>query len=202
MSCNHLGAAVGLAAAGALLGGTLGADTRASRQDAAELRRKITTITRYAAARATAPRRTTITERELNAYLAYDAKPELPAGVVDPQVTMLGTGRLSGRAVVDLDAVRREKNPTSLLDPVSYLTGRLPLTVTGVLATSTGVGRFTLESATIGGVPVPKALLQQIVSHYSRAPERPNGVSLDDPFPLPARIREIQVERGRAVIVQ
>ena len=103
---------------------------------------------------------------------------------------------------MDLDAVRRERKATSLLDPVTYLTGRLPVTATGVLKTSNGVGRFQLESASVSSVPIPKLLLQEIVSYYSRTPENPSGISLDDPFALPARIREIQVERGQAVIVQ
>ena len=42
---------------------------------------------------------------------------------------------------------------------------------------------------------MPKFVLQEIVSHYSRTPEKPAGIGLDDPFALPARIREIQVER-------
>ena len=54
----------------------------------------------------------------------------------------------------------------------------------------------------MGGVPIPKLFLQEIVSYYSRSAEKPAGISLDDPFPLPARIREIQVERGQAIIVQ
>jgi hypothetical protein len=45
-------------------------------------------------------------------------------------------------------------------------------------------------------------LLQEIISYYSRSKENPSGLSLDDPFALPARIREIQVERGQAIIVQ
>jgi hypothetical protein len=45
-------------------------------------------------------------------------------------------------------------------------------------------------------------ILQEIVSYYSRTAENPSGISLDDPFALPARIREIQVERGQAIIVQ
>jgi hypothetical protein len=98
--------------------------------------------------------------------------------------------------------VRKQKNPTSLLDPMNYLMGRLPVTAVGVLKTSDGVGRFQLESASVSSIPVPKILLQEIVSYYSRTPENPSGISLDDPFSLPARIREIQVERGQAIIVQ
>jgi hypothetical protein len=59
-----------------------------------------------------------------------------------------------------------------------------------------------LESASAGSIPIPKMLLQEIISHYSRTAENPAGLSLDDPFPLPSRIREIQVERGQAIIVQ
>jgi hypothetical protein len=51
-------------------------------------------------------------------------------------------------------------------------------------------------------VPVPKLLLQEIVAYYSKSPSKPGGISLDDQFVLPARIREIQVERGQAIIVQ
>jgi hypothetical protein len=148
------------------------------------------------------PLRTTITENEVNSYLVFDGREQLPTGVVDPSVAILGTGRVSGRAVVDLDAVRKAKATASLFDPTNYLTGRLPVTATGVLSTSNGTGRFQLESATVGGVPVPKLLLQEIVSYYSRTPEKPAGIGIDDPFALPARIREIQVERGQAIIVQ
>jgi hypothetical protein len=191
-----------IAAALCLIGAVPQADTRASKRDAELLRQKVATITAFSERKARQTLRTTITENEVNSYLVFDARDQLPAGVVDPSVTILGTGRVSGRAVVDLDAVRRAKATPSLLDPTNYLTGRLPVTAVGVLTTSHGVGRFQLESATVGGVPVPKLLLQEIVSYYSRTPDKPAGIGIDDPFALPARIREIQVERGQAIIVQ
>lgn len=178
------------------------ADVRASRRDADQLRQKVATINALGERPTKQAHRTTVTENEVNAYLVYDAREQLPTGVVEPAVNILGTGRLSARAVVDLDAVRRQKNPTSLLDPMNYLAGRLPVTATGVLRTSNGMGRFQLESASVSGVPIPKLLLQEIVSYYSRTPDKPSGISLDDAFALPARIREIQVERGQAIIVQ
>ena len=146
------------------------------------------------------PHKTTVTENELNAFLAFDAKDQIPVGVVEPAITIMGTGRVSGRAVVDLDAVRKQKT-RSLLDPMSFATGRLPVTAIGVLTTSDGVGRFELESAALGPVPIPKVILQEIVSYYSRTPEHPAGIGLDAPFALPARIREIQVEAGRAIVI-
>ena len=180
----------------------LSADIRASKRDADVLKQKVAVIQSFADKPTRQANRTTVTENEVNAYLAFDAQPQLPAGVVDPAVTILGTGRVSGRAVVDLDAVRRAKASQSWFDPTNYLTGRLPVVATGRLTTTNGVGRFALESASVGGVPVPKLLLQEIVSYYSRTAENPTGINIDDPFALPARIREIQVERGHAIIVQ
>jgi hypothetical protein len=175
----------------------------AANQRAVELwRQKLAAITEQGEHPSKQGRRTTVTQSDLNAYLAYDAPAQLPAGVVEPSVTIVGTGRVSARAVVDLDAVRKAKSSASLLDPVSYLTGRLPVTAVGVLKTNNGVGQLFVEGTTVGGVPVPKLLLQEIVSHYSKTPDKPAGIGLDDPFALPARIREIQVERGQAIIVQ
>jgi hypothetical protein len=108
---------------------------------------------------------------------------------------------VSARAMVDLDAVRKQK-PRGLLDPLNYATGRLVVTATGVLTTSNGIGMIELQSAALGALPIPKVILQEIVSYYSRTPQRPAGIDLDAPFALPARIREIQVQTGRAVVVQ
>ena len=179
----------------------LGAGIGPSRADAVSLRRKVTSISEFSARPTRQPRRTTVTENEVNAYLTYDALDQLPTGVVEPAITIVGPGRVIGRAVVDLDAVRTQK-PRTLLDPMNLATGRLPVTATGRLTTSNGVGRFDLESASLGPVPIPKVILQEIVSYYSRTPENPAGIDIDAPFALPARIREIQVEPGRAVVIQ
>lgn len=177
-------------------------DVRATKRDAALAKQKIALITAHGEKPTRAPRRTIVTEREVNSYLVYEAREQLPVGVVEPSITAVGPSRLSGRAVVDLDAVRKQKAPTSLLDPMNYLMGRLAVTAVGTLKTANGVGRFALESARIGSLPIPKILLQEIVSYYSRTAEKPAGIGLDDPFELPARIREIQVQRGQAIIVQ
>jgi hypothetical protein len=182
---------------------SLGAQARATKRDADLLKQKVAAIQQRANAQPSKePHRTTVTEGEVNSYLAFDAKEQIPVGVVSPSMTILGTGRISGRAVVDLDVVRKSKNPTSLLDPMNYLTGRLPVTATGVLTTSNGVGHFALESASVSSVPIPKFFLQEIISYYSRTADKPGGIGLDDPFALPARIREIHVQKGQAIIVQ
>ena len=138
----------------------------------------------------------------MNSYLVYEARDQIPAGVVDPSIAILGPGRVSGRAIVDLDAVRKQKNPTSLLDPMNYLMGRLPVTATGVLQDEQRRRPVRARVGERRRRADAEDLLQEIVSYYSRTPEKPAGISLDDPFALPARIREIQVERGQAIIVQ
>lgn len=193
--------AVGRAVVLALLS-TVALCAAANRRDAESLKQKVALINAQAEKPARQGRRTVVTESEVNSYLVYDAHDQIPAGVVEPAVTILGAGRLSGRAVVDLDAVRKAKNATSFWDPMSYLTGRLPVTATGVLKTHAGTAQFILETAAIAGVPIPKLVLQEIVSYYSRSASTPGGIGLDDPFALPSRIREIQVERGQAIIVQ
>ena len=180
----------------------LRADVRATKRDAAALKQKVAAINAQADKPSKVARRTVVTESEVNSYLVYDAREQIPVGIVEPSIAVLGPGRLSARAIVDLDAVRRQKAPTSLLDPMNYLMGRLAVTAVGTLKTANGIGHFELESSSVGSVPIPKILLQEIVGYYSRTPEKPAGIGLDDPFALPARIREIQVERGQAIIVQ
>jgi len=187
-----------------VLSASAGAQARLTKQEADRFDAKLGQIVQYGQAvprQKAAPRAIEITDAELNAYFRYHAKDDIPVGIVDPTINALGDGRVAGRAIVDLDAVRKQKQ-RGWTDPLGYLTGRLPVTATGRLATKDGIGRFTLESAEISGVTVPKALLQELLSYYSRTPENPAGINMDDPFELPARIREIRVGRARATIVQ
>jgi hypothetical protein len=178
------------------------AQVKPSKRDALTMKEKVAAIAAHGEGATKQGRRTTLTENEVNSYLMFELGGDLPTGVVQPSVSALGAGQVSGRAVVDLDAVRKANNSTGLFDLRSYLTGQLPVTAVGILRTSNGVGRFELQSATVGVVPVPKVLLQEIVAYYSKSPSNPGGISLDDEFVLPARIREIQVERGQAIVVQ
>jgi hypothetical protein len=144
---------------------------------------------------------TVVSDAEVNAYLRYHAQAEIPVGIVEPVLNAHADGLVSGRAIVDLDAVRKQKK-RGWLDPMGYLSGRLPLLARGRLTTQNGVGRFVLESAELSGVTVPKTLVQELLSFYSRTPEDPDGINMDDPFELPSQIREIRVAPGVATIVQ
>ncbi len=144
---------------------------------------------------------TVVNDVELNSYLRFNAQNQVPVGIVEPTLNAHADGIVSGRAIVDLDAVRKQRE-RGWLDPMGYLTGRLPLTARGRLTTENGVGRFVLETAEISGVSVPKTLVQELLSFYSRTAEDPDGINMDDPFELPSQIREIRVAPGTATIVQ
>ena len=177
---------------------------RVNKQDADRFESKLVRIVEFGNAprsRAASSLTTPVSDVEVTSYLRYNAKDQVPVGIVEPTLNALGDGRVSGRAIVDLDAVRKQKQ-RGWLDPLGYLTGSLPLTASGTLTTRDGVGQFHLEAAEIAGVTIPKVVLQELLTYYSRTPENPNGINMDDPFELPARIREIRVKRGEAVVIQ
>ena len=182
-----------------LLGASIG---DVSREQAQVFQQKLQRIRELGQKKSDKPRETPITQDEVNSYLRFSAGDQIPVGVTEPTIVIQSEGRLSGRAVVDLDAIRRQKGTGSWLDPTSYLTGSLPVTATGVLRTDNGRGQFTLERAAVSAIPIPKSFLQEIVSYYSRSDDYPNGINIDDPFALPAEIRRIDVAPARAVIVQ
>jgi hypothetical protein len=173
-----------------------------TREQAASFQKKLEQILLNSESRSDRARETAVTEGEVNSYLRFSAGDQVPVGVTEPSIAIAGQGRLNGRAIVDLDVVRRKRSSGGLFDPMSYLTGRLPITAVGVLETHDGRGKFTLETAAISGVPIPKGFLQEIVAYYSRSADFPNGINIDDPFDLPAEIRKIEVQPGRATIVQ
>jgi hypothetical protein len=178
------------------------AEVQRTRADADQLLRKIALIATHGLSAQKKSLRTPVTESELNSFLEFHARSEIPAGVLEPVVTIEEAGRLRGRALVDLDEVKKAQAGAGGFGVLSMLSGRVPVEAVGTLNATNGVAQFHLEQAIVSGVPVPKALLQQVVSYYSRTPENPEGIDLEAPFPLPANIRQIETLRGQAIIVQ
>lgn len=150
--------------------------------------------------------RTQLTEDEVNSWFLYRKdrwQQVLPTGVAQPQVTIVGEGQVAAQAMVNLDAVaKRRRAQGGLFDPLSLVGGTVPVSVRGVLHTRAGQARFEVQSADISGIPVPVTVLQELVSYYSRTPERPEGLRLDESFMLPSGIRQVEIGRGQAVVVQ
>ena len=175
-----------------------------ARRDADGLEKKLHLITERGAKKpgpTAKPLRTPISEREVNSYFKFQGKEHLPAGVLDPVVVIADTVRHEARALVDL-AAGRKANERTWPVLLSWVSGTLEVRASGKLRTNNGQGVFELEQASLGGVPIPKSLLQTIVTHYSVTADSPNGFNLDAPFALPQQIRQVELQRGSAVIVQ
>src|SRR5262245_53693593 len=175
-----------------------------TKQDSESLQRKLAAIEARGGqppTNGTKPLRTSLSEREVNAYFKYEGKTHLPTGVVDPQITIAENGQVEAKAVVDMDAVRKAQS-NMLLDLIAAFTGSVEVRAAGRLQTADGKGTLAIDRTTVGGLPVPKSMLQSIVSHYSKSPDLPDGFNLDKPFDLPASIRSVETQRGNAVIIQ
>jgi hypothetical protein len=173
-----------------------------SREQGDTFARKVDEINQNASAKLVTPKRTAISEPEVNSYLAFNIKDKIPRGLADPHIRLLGNGQLAGRVLVDMDDFKRGRSSGGMLDPLSYISGQVPVTARGVLSTRDGKGQFQLTAAEMNGYPLPKPLVQELVRYFSRTANNPTGFNIDEPFNLPAKIHEITVNPAESVVVQ
>jgi hypothetical protein len=202
MTPREIGGSVFLGLLVLSLSGWNAAAAQLSRGDGDRLQRKIEEITKNGGTQPVGAKKTPVSEDEINSYLAFNAKESLPRGLTAPEITILGSSRLAGRVLVDIDEFKRHRSSRGFMDPLNYISGQVPVTGRGVLRTRGGKGRFQVESAAILGVPLPLSVVQELVIFFSRTPENPRGVNIDAPFQLPAKIREVVINHGEAVVVQ
>lgn len=191
-----LGAVIGLTMVGALA-----ARQDFTRADGDRMAQKLAAIEARAAAQgrgSAAAMQTSFTDREVNAYFRYNAKDQLPPGVLDPQVTIQSESRIDARAMVDLDSVRKSQQSWM----AGLLHGSVEVRLSGSLVVANGKGTVQILSATFGGIPIPTSLLQDVVNDYSKTPATPNGFQIDKPFDLPDNIREVRLKPGAVTIIQ
>ncbi|HEY3305788.1 MAG TPA: hypothetical protein VGL70_19855 [Candidatus Binatia bacterium] len=183
--------------------GSITAAVQLSREDGDRLQRKIDEIVKNSAAPAAQSKKTPVSESEVNSYLAFNVRDKIPKGLTNPEIAIVGNGALAGRVLMDLDEFNRNRRSQGgLMDPLAYLSGKVPVTARGILRAEDGRGRFYLESAEIHGVNLPKPLVQEMVSYFSRTAENPGGFDIDAPFDLPAKIRAIVINKGEAIVAQ
>jgi hypothetical protein len=189
---------------GVALLATAAAGQSSSRADADAMNAKIERVIAAADEERPAnapPLVTSFTDGETNAYIEFYGHEFLPPGVANPQVRFGTSGRVAARAIVDLDAVRAARE-RSWLDPLAFVTGSVEVIASGAVAVERGAGVVRFESATVGGIAVPKTVAQELLRFYTRSPERPGGFAFDEPFPLPPGVRDLTVDTGRATLVQ
>jgi hypothetical protein len=184
------------------LSGPMTLAVQLSKEDGDRLERKIDEIAKTGAAPRPQPKRTPVSESEINSYLNINFKQKIPKGLTNPEIAMLGNGALAGRVLVDLDEFNRNRGSQGLMDPLAYLSGKVPVTARGVLRARDGKGRFVLGAAEIHGIALPKQVVQELVGYFSRTPGNPNGFDIDAPLDLPAKIRAIAIDKGEAIVTQ
>jgi hypothetical protein len=175
-----------------------------SRQQADVFEKKIETIEKHGA-RSEKPRRsqrTPVTESEINSWFTYRSGELLPEGLTRPSLKIVGNGRVTGTATLDLDAVAKSRQSGRTFDIWNLVSGQMPVTVEGIIRTRGGRATFELQEAWVSSVPVPQRIVQELVSYYSRTENHPGGRRLDEEFALPAGIQTIEMSPGAAVVVQ
>jgi hypothetical protein len=148
------------------------------------------------------PQTTTFSEDDVNQLLRSHMNEIMPDGISDPHVTLVGNGMVVARVVVDFDEYKRRRSRRGGLGPLALLTGKLPVTARGTLQTQEGQGRFRLEAAELNGIPLPPALVREMITALSRSRRNPEGYDIERPFPLPANIRTVTVNPQQAVVTQ
>ena len=158
------------------------------------MQQKLEAIVRFGAIPRLETQATVIEEGEVNAYMAHYLQSEIPPGIAPPTLRILGGDRLAASTTLDIDAMNASRPADNGFDPLRLLSGRLNANVSGRLVTENGSGRFQLESAELGGIPLPRAVVSQLVARYD--------VNIDDPFDLPSSIRELRIEAGKVTVLQ
>ena len=175
---------------------TAGAANRKSSPDLVSADRKIAHL--EANGRATRPdsKPTTLTEAEINAYLASD-QVQFPAGV--QSIRLSGTnGTISGVAKVDFDKVREGTGSSNPL--LSIFSGVHDVQAEAHAYGRGGEGYVHVDSVSLDEVEVPQFVLRLFVEKYitSRYP----NIGIDSRFNLPDRIDSAAVGQHQVMLVQ
>ncbi len=134
-----------------------------------------------------------ISDSELESYLLYSLKDDIPAQVDSADVQL-------GEDTVGLDTqITFSSNATG--NPVfdAVVGGTHNLFVKGKLIAQQGRGKFDLQDVKVDGIPVPNVLIQSLIKKYVK-PKYPE-VDLNEPFDMPYGIQELKVVDGKATVI-
>ncbi|HZR23670.1 MAG TPA: sialidase family protein [Vicinamibacterales bacterium] len=142
------------------------------------LTQKIQSINSFAARPTSDSQSTVFTESELNAYIHTLGRAQ-SSSIADLTVTLTGPNRMTLRGVT---------------------TGRVPVTIDGQVTAQNGIVTLTIDGAKMGEQPMDARSLKSVLDAI--VDPRSAGFSLSSPFQLPARIRDLSIDRGRLTMIQ
>ena len=140
-----------------------------------------------------------VTQGELNSYLNLSYADELPKGVTNVEVRF-GSGRIEAKGYVDVDQVKASVPSSSSWGALSFLSGQVPIELSGKLVNQDGFGTVELDSAYVASIRVPVSLVEQMVASSTKSEKRPEGYDLHAPFRLPYSVTRVRIEPGKATL--
>jgi len=134
-----------------------------------------------------------VSEVELESYVLYSMRDQIPAKVDSIDVTLTpGVVAADTKLTFPSDATG---NP--LVDVL--VAGTHTFYLKGKLSASDKRGRFDLQEVRVDGIPVPLVLIETLVEKYVK-PKYPE-VDLKEPFPMPWGMESLTITAGKATIV-
>jgi hypothetical protein len=130
-----------------------------------------------------------VSEAELAAYVMNSLRDQIPV-----QIDSIKVQLTEGAIGADTQLTMNEPTGTGLID--ALIGGRHNLFVKGKLSGAEHRGRFELDEVRVDGIPVPKILVETLVSKYVK-PKYPNA-DLKQPFDLPWGIEKLTIEPKKA----
>jgi hypothetical protein len=158
-------------------------------KDALKVRHLLATIENHAAASGGGERSADVSEKELNAYIAYRLAQDKQALINHLTLILLDHNRVRGS--MHMDAQQLNLGPLFGDD--------LDFDFRGNVRTRGGAGRLDLASLRLNGYPVKPAVLDLVLRAAARYYQTQIG-GIDEWYRLPKGIKRIAVKRGRAVL--
>lgn len=144
-----------------------------------------------------APRAYTVTEAELNAYLAERLREESRKDVQALRARFR-EGSFASSLTLDMDEVEVKGDSLTLELFRTLLSGHATLEVEGRLVVENGKGTLILESTRINDITVPVSLVSFILSEVGKKQNPPFDPT--DSFPMPYGIKAVKIEPGKATL--
>ena len=165
-----------------------------SAKSAKSLQQKIDAIktARDNAGRAPAASRVELSEVEMESYVLFELKDQIPA-TMDSFDVQLEPGSVAAQTQLTF-ASDATGNP--FIDAV--VGGTHDLFIKGNLQAAAGRGKFDLVEIRVDGIPVPHILINALFDKYVK-PKYPEA-DLKEPFDLPWGIEELTIGQGKATV--
>jgi hypothetical protein len=134
------------------------------------------------------PRSVEVSERELNAYIAYRLETEKQDILKDLRLKLFPGNRIEGLAVIDL----RDRKLPAFIKPM------MNITFAGVVESQPGKARIRFESLYLEQQRIQTALLDMVVATIAEL-DGTEPVRLDDWYELPYGIAGLETGQGRLI---